>query len=117
MSFAQLTYRESLRDIKARLRSMSCEVYRMDFPGEWMRSNLADANESRDLRIYTDVAQFCGESILKSALLTELGDEGTLSGIFENPGSAVVPASLYLEQLRERLGPKALRNIGYGESE
>jgi hypothetical protein len=37
----------------------------------------------------------------------------TPSGIFENPGAAVAPASLYLEQLRERLGPKALENIGY----
>ena len=37
----------------------------------------------------------------------------TPSGIFESPGSAVSPASLYLEQLRERLGPKALENIGY----
>ena len=40
----------------------------------------------------------------------------TPSGIFENPGAAATPASLYLEQLRERLGPKALRSIGYGES-
>jgi hypothetical protein len=37
----------------------------------------------------------------------------TPSGIFENPGAAVSPASLDLEQLRERLGPKALENIGY----
>jgi hypothetical protein len=37
----------------------------------------------------------------------------TPSGIFENPGAAVSPASLYLEQPRERLGPKALEDIGY----
>ncbi len=58
MSFAQLTYRESLRDIEACLRSMSGKLYHMGLRGRVARSTLADANESRDWRIYADFAQF-----------------------------------------------------------
>src|SRR6266540_2862035 len=63
MSFAQLTYRESLRDterafrIEACLRSMSGKLYHMGFRGQVARSTLADANESHDWRIYADFAQ------------------------------------------------------------
>jgi hypothetical protein len=57
MAFAQLTYRESLRDIEACLRSMSRKLYHMGFLGKVARSTLADANESRDWRIYADFAQ------------------------------------------------------------
>ena len=57
MSFAQLTYRESLRDIEACLRSMSNKLYHMGFRGCVARSTLADANESRDWRIYADFRQ------------------------------------------------------------
>ena len=57
MSFAQLTYRESLRDIEACLRSMSGKLYHMGLRGRVARSTLADANESRDWRIYADFAQ------------------------------------------------------------
>src|SRR5258708_35947940 len=57
MSFAQLTYRESLRDIEACLRSMSGKLYHMGFRGRVARSTLADANESRDWRIYAGFAQ------------------------------------------------------------
>ncbi len=57
MAFAQLTYRESLRDIEACLRSMSGKLYHMGFRGKAARSTLADANESRDWRIYADFAQ------------------------------------------------------------
>jgi hypothetical protein len=38
---------------------------------------------------------------------------GTPNGIFDSPGKMVQPASLYLHQLRDRLGPDAVRNIGY----
>lgn len=54
MAFAQLTYRESLRDIEACLRSMSSKLYHMGFRATVARSTLADANESRDWRIYAD---------------------------------------------------------------
>ena len=57
MAFAQLTYRESLRDIEACLRSMGGKLYHMGFRGGVARSTLADANESRDWRIYADFAQ------------------------------------------------------------
>jgi len=57
MTFAQLTYRDSLRDIEACLRSMQGKLYHMGFRGKVARSTLADANESRDWRIYADFAQ------------------------------------------------------------
>jgi len=51
MAFAQLTYRESLRDIEACLRPMSGKLYHVGFRGQVARSTLADANESHDWRI------------------------------------------------------------------
>jgi uncharacterized protein DUF4372/DDE family transposase len=57
MAFAQLTYRESLRDIEACLRSMQSKLYHMGFRSKVSRSTLADANELRDWRIYADFAQ------------------------------------------------------------
>ena len=57
MAFAQLTYRESLRDIEACLRSMQNKLYHMGIRGKISRSTLADANEHRDWRIYADFAQ------------------------------------------------------------
>ena len=56
MAFAQLTYRESLRDIEACLRSMSGKLYHMGFRGKVARTTLADANECHDWRIYADFA-------------------------------------------------------------
>jgi Domain of unknown function (DUF4372)/Transposase DDE domain len=57
MGFAQLTYRESLRDIEACLGSISGKLYHMGFRGKIARSNLADANEAHDWRIFADFAQ------------------------------------------------------------
>jgi hypothetical protein len=57
MAFARWTYRESLRDIEACLRSVGGKLYHMGFRGKVSRSTLADANESRDCRIYADFAQ------------------------------------------------------------
>ena len=57
MAFAQLTYRESLRDIEACLRSVGSKVYHMGFRGKVARSTLADANENHDWRIFADFAQ------------------------------------------------------------
>ena len=57
MSFAQLTYRESLRDIEACLRCRSELLNRLGFRGGVARSTLAEANETRDWRIYADLAQ------------------------------------------------------------
>jgi len=56
MAFAQLTYRESLRDIEACLGSISGKLYHMGFRGRVARTNLADANEAHDWRIFADFA-------------------------------------------------------------
>ena len=57
MAFAQLTYRESLRDIETCLGAVGSKLYHMGFRTSVARSTLADANESRDWRIYADFAQ------------------------------------------------------------
>jgi hypothetical protein len=57
MAFAQLTYRESLRDIEACLSAQAAKLYHMGFRQPVSRSTLADANEARDWRIYADFAQ------------------------------------------------------------
>jgi hypothetical protein len=57
MAFAQLTYRESLRDIEACLRSTQPKLYHMGIRGKVSRNTLAHANQVRDWRIYADFAQ------------------------------------------------------------
>src|SRR6266700_1246770 len=57
MTFAQLTYRESLRDIETCLDAVGGKLYHMGFRSSVARSTLAGANESRDWRIYADFAQ------------------------------------------------------------
>jgi hypothetical protein len=73
MAFAQLTYRESLRDIEACLSAQPTKLPHMGFRGSVRRSTLADANETRDWRIYAEFAQrliaqarrlYTGESLL-----------------------------------------------------
>jgi len=56
MAFAQLTYRESLRDIEVCLRTKSKKLYHLGIRGKISRSTLADANDRRDWRIYQDFA-------------------------------------------------------------
>lgn len=58
MAFAQLTYRESLRDIETCLRAMGSRLYHMGIRTTLSRNNLAHANETRDWRIYADFAHF-----------------------------------------------------------
>ena len=57
MAFAQLTYRESLRDIEVCLNAMRSRLYHMGIRKPFARSTIADANEQRDWRIYADFAQ------------------------------------------------------------
>lgn len=57
MAFAQLTYRESLRDIDACLRAQPTKLFHLDLRGMVSRSALADANQSRDWRIHFEFAQ------------------------------------------------------------
>lgn len=65
MAFAQLTYRESLRDIETCLRSMNKKTYHMGFRSKISRATLADANEKRDWRIYADFAHILIHSTRK----------------------------------------------------
>ena len=57
MAFAQITYRQSLRDIETCLRAMQTKLYHCGIRGNVARANLAKANENRDWRIYADFAQ------------------------------------------------------------
>jgi hypothetical protein len=57
MSFAQITYRESLSDIEVCLRSRPDQLYRMGFRSRVAHSTLADANGTRDWQIYHDLAK------------------------------------------------------------
>ncbi len=74
MAFAQLTYRESLRDIEACLSAQPAKLWHMGFRGPVRRATLADANQTRDWRIYAEFAQrliaqarrlYAGESLLE----------------------------------------------------
>ncbi|MFC1637241.1 DUF4372 domain-containing protein, partial [Planctomycetota bacterium] len=57
MAFAQITYRQSLRDIETCLRAMQSKLYHCGIRGNVSRNTLANANENRDWRIYADFAQ------------------------------------------------------------
>src|SRR5688572_14223410 len=71
MAFAQLTYRESLRDIETCLRAMQSKLYHLGIRGRVSRSTLADANEKRDWRIYADFAQV----LIQNARLLYVNEE------------------------------------------
>jgi hypothetical protein len=73
MAFGQLTFRESLRDIEACLRSMQSKLYHMGIRGAVARSTLADANESRDWRTYADFAQVLITTARKLYIDDEIG--------------------------------------------
>jgi hypothetical protein len=75
MAFAQLTYRESLRDIEACLRSRPNLLYHLGIRGHVARSTLADANEHRDWRIYADLAQWLVARARKLYAQEDLGVE------------------------------------------
>jgi len=57
MAFAQITYRESLRGIEICLSAQSAKLYHMGLRGPIRRSTLADANETRDWRVYSEFGQ------------------------------------------------------------
>ncbi len=71
LAFAQLSYRESLRDIEACLRAVQPRLYHMGFRGKVSRNTLAHANENRDWRIYADLAQI----LIRQARLLYSQDE------------------------------------------
>jgi hypothetical protein len=75
MAFAQLTYRESLRDIEVCLSAQSSKLYHMGFRQEIKRSTLADANETRDWRIHAEFARHLIEQARKLYVGESLGFE------------------------------------------
>lgn len=75
MAFAQLTYRESLRDIEACLRANQTKLYHMGIRGRVSRNTLANANSVRDWHIYADFAQV----LIKQARLLYRDDEFSLA--------------------------------------
>jgi hypothetical protein len=75
MAFAQLTYRESLRDIEACLRAMRAKLYHMGFRGRIARSTLAGANDRHDWRIYADFAQVLIRTVRKLYATEPMGVE------------------------------------------
>jgi hypothetical protein len=75
MAFAQMTYRESLRDIEACLRSMRHRLYHMGICSQVSRNTLANANNQRDWRIYADFAQVLIHQARKLYINEDLGLE------------------------------------------
>ena len=75
MAFAQLTYRESLRDIEACLRAQQNKLYHMGIRGGISRNTLANANKTRDWRIYADFAQSLIQVARKLYLDEDIGVE------------------------------------------
>jgi hypothetical protein len=71
MAFAQLTYRESLRDIEACLRAVDVKLYHLGIRGRVSRNTLARANEKRDWRIFSDF----GQVVMKQAQRELIGDD------------------------------------------
>jgi Domain of unknown function (DUF4372)/Transposase DDE domain len=75
MAFAQLTYRESLRDIEACLSAQASKLYHMGFRAPIRRATLSDANEARDWRMYADFAQVLIRQARKLYAAESLGVE------------------------------------------
>lgn len=75
MAFAQLTYRESLRDIEVCLQAQGSKLYHCGFHGPIKRATLADANETRDWRIYADFAESLIQTARPLYVGTDLGLE------------------------------------------
>jgi hypothetical protein len=71
MAFAQLTYRESLRDVETCLRAVGQKLYHMGIRSRVSRNNLSHANQTRDWRIYADFAQI----LIREAKSLYAGDE------------------------------------------
>jgi hypothetical protein len=76
MAFAQMTYRESLRDIEACLGAQPSKLYGMGLREAVARSTLADANELRDWRIWADIASF---SSPRAQIITSTMISGSIS--------------------------------------
>ena len=96
MAFAQLTYRESLRDIEICLRSVQPKLYHMGFRGRIARSTLAGANRKRAWRIYADFAQTLfqrAKTLSRQAVRSRSGRDGLCSR-FDDHRSVSLAVSL-----------------------
>ena len=82
MAFAQLTYRDSLRDIEVCLRSMEKKLYHIGIRGKVSRSTLAEANENRDWRIYLESEVKFLEALWLKQMKIEIGVFTAISPIF-----------------------------------
>ena len=93
MAFAQLTYRESLRDIEVCLSAQAAKLYHMGFRQEIKRSTLADANEARDWRIHAEFAQRLIEQArtlyLRRQLRRRVGEHGVRAGLDDHRSVSV----------------------------
>src|SRR5256885_1936132 len=85
MAFAQLTYRDGLRDIEACLQSVGSKLYHMGFRSEIKRSTLADANELRDSRIYDDFAQLFTFELCSAFFVVRTKDNVLLQRRYSRP--------------------------------
>jgi IS5 family transposase len=94
MAFAQLTYRESLRDIEVCLSAQAAKLYHMGFRHEIKRSTLADANETRDWRIHAEFAQCLiagAQTLHRRQLWYRVGEHGIRAGFDDH---RLVPVAL-----------------------
>ncbi|MGD8782688.1 MAG: IS4 family transposase [Ignavibacteria bacterium] len=81
MSFAQLTYRNSLRDIEACLNAQPRKLYHMGIQGNVSRTNLANANQTRDWKIYAEFTQYListARNLYQNESLNELDLDGVI---------------------------------------
>jgi len=93
MAFAQLTWRESLRDIEASLGANPSKLYGMGFRGAVRRTTLADANERRDWKIWADLAAV----LIRKARKIYAGEELGLDLLVFEPGAFYVMDRGYLD--------------------
>lgn len=93
MAFAQLTYRESLRDIEVCLRAQQSKLYHMGIRGGMSRNTLSNANKTRDWRIYADFAQALILSPATSTWTTTLVSNSTTPSThsMQQPSICVCP--------------------------
>jgi len=104
MTFAQLTYRESLRDLEARLSAVPEKLYHLGFRGRVTRSTLADANERRDWRMFAQFAQILiaeGRQLYSDdATDGSVHDVRVLDVLIPEPGSIYVFDRAYVDFAR-----------------
>jgi hypothetical protein len=102
LAFAQLAYRESLRDIEACLGAIGPKLYHMGFSSAVARSTLADANESRNWRIFADFAQ---------VLIRGCMDSGSAEAASHSPTVVQAAPTLEPQENGDAVGsPKQLRH-------